>query len=118
MLHGGQLKLRTTFHQADAPAYRGPGRAWDLPTLDRLLASPPPGTSPAVIDGDVALDRATLDALASAVAGGLRAMGVRHRDVVAWQLPNWWEAVVLFHACWRCGAVATPIHHQVGPAEV
>jgi cyclohexanecarboxylate-CoA ligase len=112
------MRLRTTFHQADAPAYRAPGGAWDGPTLDRLLASPPPGPSPAVIDGDVTLDRATLDALASSVAGGLRALGVRHRDVVAWQLPNWWEAVVLFHACWRCGAVATPIHHQVGPAEV
>ena len=38
--------------------------------------------------------------------------------MVAWQLPNWWEAVVLFRACWRCGAVAAPIHHQVGSAEV
>jgi len=56
--------------------------------------------------------------VASAVAGGLRAMGVRRRDVVAWQLPNWWEAIVLFHACWRSGAVAVPIHHQVGSAEV
>jgi cyclohexanecarboxylate-CoA ligase len=37
---------------------------------------------------------------------------------VAWQLPNWWEALVLFRACWRSGAVAAPIHHQVGPAEV
>ena len=52
------------------------------------------------------------------MAGGLRARGVRRGDVVAWQLPNWWEAVVLFHACWRSGAVAAPIHHQVGPAEV
>ncbi len=112
------MRLRTTFHQADGPRYRGPGGAWEVPTLDRLLALPRPGPSPAVIDGDVTLDRATLDALASRVAGGLRAMGVRRRDVVAWQLPNWWEAVVLFHACWRCGAVATPIHHQVGPAEV
>ena len=112
------MRLRTTFHQAEAAAHRSPGGAWDVPGLDRLLASPRPGGAPAVIDGDVVLDHATLDRLASAVAGGLRASGVRHRDVVAWQLPNWWEAVVLFHACWRCGAVATPIHHQVGPAEV
>ena len=53
-----------------------------------------------------------------AVAGGLQAAGVRRGDVVTWQLPNWWEALVLFRACWRCGAVAAPIHHQVGSAEV
>src|SRR5450631_3380550 len=117
-MYRGRMRLRTTFHQAGGPGYRAPGGAWDVPPLDQLLAYPRPGPSPAVIDGDVTLDRATLDALASRVAGGLRAMGVRRRDVVAWQLPNWWEAVVLFHACWRCGAVATPIHHQVGPAEV
>ena len=112
------MNLRTSFHQAGASAYRSPGGAWDLPGLDQLLASPRLGTSPAVIDGEMVLDAATLDALASAVAGGLRAMGVRRRDVVAWQLPNWWEAIVLFHACWRSGAVAVPIHHQVGSAEV
>jgi acyl-CoA synthetase (AMP-forming)/AMP-acid ligase II len=89
-----------------------------VPTLDQLLASPRRASAPAVVDGDVVLDHATLDALASSVAGGLRALGVRHRDVVAWQLPNWWEAIVLFHACWRCGAIAAPIHHQVGSAEV
>jgi len=112
------VRLRTSFHQADAPDYRRPGGAWDVPPLDRLLATPRPTTGPAVVDGDVVLDHATLDSLASAVAGGLRALGVRHRDVVAWQLPNWWEAIVLFHACWRCGAVAAPVHHQVGSAEV
>ena len=89
-----------------------------MPALDRLLATPRKSTAPAVIDGDVVLDHATLDALASSVASGLRAMGVRRRDVVAWQLPNWWEAIVLFHACWRSGAIAAPIHHQVGSAEV
>ena len=112
------MRLRTTYVQPDAADLRRPGGAWDVPTLDRLLSSTRPAGGPAVVDGDVVLDHATLDAQASAVAGGLRALGVRHRDVVAWQMPNWWEAVVLFHACWRCGAVATPIHHQVGSAEV
>ncbi len=112
------MRVRTSFHQAEAPAHRSAGGAWDVPGLDRLLSTPRPGAGTAVVDGDVVLDHAALDRMASAVAGGLRALGVRHRDVVAWQLPNWWEAVVLFHACWRCGAVAVPIHHQVGPAEV
>ena len=112
------MRLRTSFRQSDAPRYRSPGGAWDVPTLDQLLASPRQAAASAVVDGDAVLDHAALDALASSVAGGLRALGVRHRDVVAWQLPNWWEAIVLFHACWRLGAVATPIHHQVGSAEV
>jgi cyclohexanecarboxylate-CoA ligase len=112
------VRLRTSFHQVDAAGYRSEGGAWDVPALDRLLGSPRTPSAPAVIDGDVVLDHATLDALASSVAGSLRGMGVRHRDVVAWQLPNWWEAVVLFHACWRSGAIAAPIHHQVGSAEV
>ncbi len=71
-----------------------------------------------MVDGDVQLDAATLDELVSSVAGGLAGSGVRRGSVVTWQLPNWWEAVVLFRACWRCGAVAAPIHHQVGATEV
>ena len=35
-------------------------------------------------------------------------------DVVAWQAPNWHEAVLLYRACWRLGAIAAPIHHQAG----
>ena len=54
----------------------------------------------------------------AAVAGGLRAAGVRRGDVVAWQLPNGAAAVVLYRACWRLGAVAAPVHHRMGPAEV
>ena len=90
----------------------------DVPGLDRLLDSVRPASAPAVVDGAVTLDHGTLDALASRAAGGLRALGVRRGDVVAWQTPNWWEAIVLFHACWRSGAVAAPVHHQVGAREV
>ncbi len=45
-------------------------------------------------------------------------MGVRRGDVVAWQLPNCVEAVRLYRACWRIGAIAGPIHHQAGSSEV
>jgi cyclohexanecarboxylate-CoA ligase len=54
----------------------------------------------------------------AALAGGLRSGGVRRRDVVAWQSPNWHEAVLLYRACWRLGAIAAPIHHLAGPADV
>jgi cyclohexanecarboxylate-CoA ligase len=112
------VRLCTTYRQPDAARYRRPGGAWDVPTLDGLLSRSRPATAPAVVDGDVRIDARTLEGLVASVAGGLSALGVRRGDVVAWQLPNWWEALVLFRACWRCGAVAAPIHHQVGGAEV
>jgi cyclohexanecarboxylate-CoA ligase len=37
---------------------------------------------------------------------------------VTWQLPNSLAASVLTRACWRIGAVAAPILHSFGPAEV
>ncbi len=43
------------------------------------------------------------------VAAALHERGVRPGDVVCWQLPNWWEAVVLCWAIWRCGAIGSPI---------
>jgi cyclohexanecarboxylate-CoA ligase len=43
---------------------------------------------------------------------------VRHGDVVAWQAPNWHEVILLYRACWRLGAIAGPIHHHAGPADV
>lgn len=112
------IRLVTTYRQPAARRFAGPGGAWDVPTLERLLERPRPGGGAAVVDGDVTVDHATLDDLASRAAGGLRSLGVRRGDVVAWQTPNWWEAIVLFHACWRSGAVAAPIHHQVGSREV
>lgn len=37
---------------------------------------------------------------------------------MAWQLPNGVCAVLLYRACWRLGAVAVPVHHRMGSAEV
>jgi cyclohexanecarboxylate-CoA ligase len=52
------------------------------------------------------------------VAGGLRGRGVRAGDTVAWQSANRDEVALLYRACWRLGAVAAPIHHQMGSADV
>jgi cyclohexanecarboxylate-CoA ligase len=112
------VRFATTYRQPGAAQYRQAGGAWDVPTLDALLGSPRPASGLAVVDGDVQLDSATLERLVAQAAGGLARLGVRRGSVVTWQLPNWWEAVVLFRACWRCGAIAAPIHHQVGEAEV
>jgi acyl-CoA synthetase (AMP-forming)/AMP-acid ligase II len=51
------------------------------------------------------------------VAGGLRKLGVEAGGVVSWQSPNRPEVNVLYRACWRLGATAAPIHHQMGPAD-
>ena len=52
------------------------------------------------------------------VAGGLAAGGVRAGATVSWQLANGWPAITLYRACWRLGAVAAPIHHLAGSADV
>ena len=52
------------------------------------------------------------------MAGGLHAVGVRSGDAVCWQLANVIDAVVLYRACWRIGAIATPVHHLAGAADL
>jgi cyclohexanecarboxylate-CoA ligase len=42
-------------------------------------------------------------------AGALHHMGVAHGDVVAVQLPNWWEFAVIALACGRIGAIVNPL---------
>jgi cyclohexanecarboxylate-CoA ligase len=43
------------------------------------------------------------------VAAALRTLGVAAGDIVAVQLPNWWEFVVTSLACGRIGAVVNPL---------
>src|SRR4051812_36855417 len=66
------------------------------------MAAPPPGAMAEQV---------------AAVAGGLRSRGVRRGDAVAWQLRNVQQAVLLYRACWRLGAVAVPVHHGMGTAD-
>jgi cyclohexanecarboxylate-CoA ligase len=112
------MKLRATYRAPDARRYRLPGGAWDVPVLDSVMRQRPPGTGDVLVDGERRFDGQQLENLVAGLAGGLRRMGVHRGDVVTWQMPNWWEALVLYRACWRCGAVAAPLHHQFGAAEV
>jgi len=50
-----------------------------------------------------------LGALADRIAVGLSRLGVRRNDVVAMQLPNWWQFPLLYLACSRIGAVINPL---------
>src|SRR3954469_2490744 len=95
--------LRATFATPLAAQYLAPGGAWDGPSLDDVLT-------------DAAAPE--LAARVARVAGGLRAAGVRAGDAVAWQSPNRPEVDVCYRACWRLGAVAPPLPHQAGPADV
>ncbi|HEY5173861.1 MAG TPA: AMP-binding protein [Acidimicrobiia bacterium] len=92
-------------------------RIWtDETLLDRLDAVP--GDTVAIVDGNVRLTVDELRVRSSRVAAGLRERGVGPGHAVAWQLPNWWEAVVLCWAVWRCGATASPITTSLGAREV
>ncbi|RMJ04417.1 Short-chain-fatty-acid--CoA ligase [Marinobacter litoralis] len=43
------------------------------------------------------------------MAAGLAALGIQKGDVVACQLPNWWQTTALHLACMRIGAILNPL---------
>jgi len=96
--------------------WRALGVWTDETLLDRLDSVN--GATLAIVDADTRLTVADLRSRSAALAGALYEIGVRPGDVVAWQLPNWWEGVVLCWAVWRCGAVASPITPTLRAREV
>ncbi len=127
------MSLRATHVHTRASHYRRPGGPWDGPSLDELLsaaaashsarAQRASGRGALLVDVSVAgapvrLSGREVEAKVARLAGGLRVSGVRRYDAVAWQLPNWYEAYLLYRACWRIGAVAVPIHHLASNADV
>jgi cyclohexanecarboxylate-CoA ligase len=115
------VTLRPTYRHPRARDYLAPGGPWDIGSLDDLVSDAARrARGDLVVDdsADVRVDGSALEETVAALAGGLRAAGVRRRDIVAWQSPNWHEAVLLYRACWRLGAIAAPVHHQAGAAEV
>ena len=49
--------------------------------------------------------------MADRIAVGLSRLGVGRNDVVAMQLPNWWQFSLTYLACSRIGAVLNPLMH-------
>jgi len=96
--------------------WRAAGAWTDETLLDRLAKAD--GTRLAIVDGDVRLTVDDVRARSAELAAGLWQMGVRPGHVVAWQLPNWWEGVVLCWAAWHCGAVVSPITPSLRSREV
>ena len=52
-----------------------------------------------------------LSNMADRVAMGLTKLGVGKNDIVACQLPNWWQFTITYLACSRIGAVMNPLMH-------
>lgn len=52
-----------------------------------------------------------LGRMADRIAVGLARLGVGRNDVVACQLPNWWQFTLTYLACSRLGAVMNPLMH-------
>ena len=63
----------------------------------------------AVVDGAVELTYGELAARSTALARAWCASGVSRGDVVTMQLPNWWEAAVVYQAAMLAGCVLNPI---------
>ncbi|HAU57037.1 MAG TPA: cyclohexanecarboxylate-CoA ligase [Comamonadaceae bacterium] len=49
--------------------------------------------------------------MADRIAVGLSRLGVGKNDIVACQLPNWWQFTLTYLACSRIGAVMNPLMH-------
>lgn len=107
--------LRPTWvSPSTARRYRRDRGPWSVPTLDALLSA----NAGAIVDGDVRLTPEICEDLVARVAGGLLARGARRGECVAWQLPNSFAASILYRACFRVGAIATPLLHSFGTLEV
>jgi cyclohexanecarboxylate-CoA ligase len=81
--------------------------------LDAAVAQHPDRTAfvglNSALGREVRLTYAELGERVDKIAAGLVGLGVGKGDVVAFQLPNWWEFTALFFACNRIGAAANPL---------
>lgn len=73
---------------------------------------------PAVADASVSLDNAAFLRRVQAAACHLEDLGIGPGDVVALNLTNRLEFVVLLFAAWRVGAVITPVNPSLTDVEV
>ena len=83
--------------------------------LDACVASSPDKLALTAVQAEsgttTRLSYRELAAKADRVAVGLARLGVGRNDVVACQLPNWWQFTVTYLACSRIGAVMNPLMH-------
>jgi len=95
---------------AHLAAYAGTG-LWDERTIAQqasALADAAPDFV-ALIEGDITVTRAQVVADAEALSAAMHARGLRPGDVIAFQVPNWREAMVINLAAAMSGLVVNPI---------
>ena len=102
--------LHPTWDTPLAARYRAAG-LWRDETIWQVFAATAARfpTKTAVVDAGTRTPYAALATAAERLAGGLAARGIRAGDVVAFQLPNWTETLVVLLAAARLGAVANPV---------
>ncbi len=102
--------VHATHAAARATAYRAQG-LWRGETIWQAFVSTAArvGAKTAVDDAGHHTSFPDLARAAERLAAGLAALGIGPGDVVALQLPNWTETLVVLLACMRLGAVANPI---------
>ena len=86
-----------------------------------LSAASEHDTAKCIFSSAVRPVNATVGALVSdaeRVAGALQGRGIGRGDVVAVQLPNWYEGAVAQAAVMLCGATLVPIVDTYGPREI
>jgi cyclohexanecarboxylate-CoA ligase len=96
------------------------GGWWPSRTFDDVLTAQVDArpTKIAMVDDHTRLTYAELGLLVDRVAAGLVASGVRAGEVVSCLLPNRAEAVMLFYAAARIGAIFNPIVPIYGAREI
>jgi acyl-CoA synthetase len=67
------------------------------------------GSLTAVIQGSDVLTWAELVDASLRLAGFLQSQGIGPGDPVVWQLPNWWESMVVAFGIWAAGAISVPV---------
>ena len=110
------MAIATAKQELSRDSFRSAGY-WLDKTIDQLLTEAAAKTPDKI---SIVADRADrdqasrftyreLENLVDRAASSLRRLGVRPRDVVTVQLPNWWEFVVTAFACSKIGAVVNPV---------
>jgi cyclohexanecarboxylate-CoA ligase len=112
--------LRPPVPDALIADWRAAGIWTDETLLDRLAAAPERfgADTVAVHDDDTSLTMAELVTTADRIAAALHVLGVERGDIVAFQLPNWWEAIAIAWGIVRAGAIASPITATLRAREV
>jgi cyclohexanecarboxylate-CoA ligase len=105
-----ERSLAPTVQNLRADEYRRSGH-WPQRSLAAFFAHTAHrcGSRTAIIDAGQRLTFHALDDLSRRAAAGFAAAGIGRGDVIAYQLPNWWEAVVTFLAALRIGATVNPL---------